>query len=115
MRVQQVAVGERVHVLIVVEHRYVQTRVVGFDAVERLQEFEPLDPHAAFLRRLARGLIGDEQLAEDACQDAVLATLRRPAPQHVSPVAWLTTITRRAALSLRRRFPARLTGACRDS
>ena len=65
------------------------------------QEF--LTEHAAFLRRLARGLLGDEQLAEDACQDAVLATLRRPAPQHVSPVAWLTAITRRAALSLRRR------------
>jgi DNA-directed RNA polymerase specialized sigma24 family protein len=63
---------------------------------------ELLTRHSEFLRALARGLLDDEQLAEDACQEAVLATLRQPPPVHVNPVAWLTTLTRRAALGMRR-------------
>ena len=36
---------------------------------------ELLTRHSGFLRALARGLLGDEQLAEDAYQEALLATL----------------------------------------
>ncbi len=61
-----------------------------------------LTRHSGFLRSLARGLLGDDQLAEDACQEALLATLREPPPEHVNPLAWLATLTRRAALRLRR-------------
>lgn len=61
-----------------------------------------LTRHSSFLRALARGLLVDDQLAEDACQEALLATLREPPPEHVNPLAWLATLTRRAALRLRR-------------
>jgi len=63
---------------------------------------EILTRHSSFLRALARGLLGDEQLAEDAAQEAALAGLRRPPPAQVNPLAWFTTLTRRAALRIRR-------------
>ncbi|HTF89055.1 MAG TPA: sigma-70 family RNA polymerase sigma factor [Planctomycetota bacterium] len=68
---------------------------------------ELLTRHSGFLRALARGLLGDEQLAEDACQEALLAALRRPPPAHVNPVAWLATLTRRASNGILRRATRR--------
>jgi len=53
-----------------------------------------------FLRRLARGLLGDEALAEDVVQEAELRALEhRPAG---NLRAWLATVTRRLALNAHR-------------
>jgi RNA polymerase sigma factor (sigma-70 family) len=55
--------------------------------------------HETFLRRLARGLVGDG--AEDAVQDAWLDALQ--APPRRDPRGYLATILRHGALRLRRR------------
>lgn len=48
--------------------------------------------HAAFLRSLARGLLGDEHLAEDAVQDAYAAAIRARGVR--DPRAWLVSVTK---------------------
>jgi RNA polymerase sigma-70 factor (ECF subfamily) len=53
--------------------------------------------HGAFLRRLARSLVVDEQRAEDVVQDAYMVVLQRPPPPHVRAKAWLAGIVRNLA------------------
>jgi RNA polymerase sigma-70 factor (ECF subfamily) len=55
----------------------------------------------SFLRRLARGLVGDAELAEDVVQEAELRALAHGS-EKADPRAWLVTVTRRIALNLRR-------------
>lgn len=56
----------------------------------------------AFLRRLARGLLGDDAAAEDVVQEAELRALERGPAQPESVRTWLATVTRRLALNVRR-------------
>ncbi len=56
--------------------------------------------HAAYLRSLARGILSDDALAEDAVQEAFIQALRRP-PGH-GLGAWLARVTRNAALNIAR-------------
>lgn len=53
-----------------------------------------------FLRRLARGLLGDADLAEDVVQEAELRALERGPGRAAG--AWLAAVTRRLALNARR-------------
>lgn len=55
-----------------------------------------------FLRRLARGLLGDEGLAEDVVQEAELRALEHVPRRGENLGAWLVTVTRRLALNARR-------------
>jgi RNA polymerase sigma factor (sigma-70 family) len=64
----------------------------------------PLDPEvllreSAWLRALARSLVGDPSLADDLVQDAWVAALERPprARAGVGPRAWLATVARNLA------------------
>ena len=50
---------------------------------------DELAQSAAFLRRLARGLVGDPHLAEDVVQDAFVAALERPPVARVALPRWL--------------------------
>ena len=50
--------------------------------------------HEQFARQVARGLLHDEHLAEDAVQDAWLAAIRRPPATDRATRAWLGTVTR---------------------
>lgn len=59
---------------------------------------EALLQHAEFLRRLARGLLLDDGLAEDALQETHLAALRKPPRARGSLRQWAATTTRRFAL-----------------
>ena len=66
----------------------------------------PLPPgelfqHAEFLKRLARGLLRDEHLAEDAVQDAFVAALERPPRAAGALRAWLVSTARHLALNRR--------------
>ncbi|MEW6743201.1 MAG: sigma-70 family RNA polymerase sigma factor [Planctomycetota bacterium] len=76
---------------------------------------EILLQHGHFLRKIARGLLRDEYLAEDALQESWLAALeQRPHP--VRWRAWLTRVTRNIAiktLRTRERANARETKAAR--
>ncbi len=53
--------------------------------------------HRDFLQGLARNLLGDEHLAEDAVSDAWVAALTHPPREHGKLRSWLATTTRRAA------------------
>ncbi|MEQ1892800.1 MAG: sigma-70 family RNA polymerase sigma factor [Planctomycetota bacterium] len=55
--------------------------------------------HAEFLQRLARGLLRDEQAAEDVAQDAFVLALERPPRSTGSLSAWLARVTRNLALN----------------
>ena len=55
-----------------------------------------------FLRRLARGLLGDDAAAEDVVQEAELRALERGPAKPESLRTWLATVTRRLALNSRR-------------
>jgi RNA polymerase sigma factor (sigma-70 family) len=59
---------------------------------------DDLSRHTRALRTLARDLLGDAALAEDAVQDAQLAALERPPARPVALGAWLRTVVRRCAL-----------------
>src|SRR5262245_48704431 len=59
---------------------------------------EELQSQRAFLKRLARGLLGDELLAEDVVQETELRALGRLRPQS-NLEGWLATVTRRLALN----------------
>ena len=61
-----------------------------------------LAAQAASLRRLARDLLGDAHLAEDAVQDAMQVAVESPPRSSSALPAWLRTVVRRCALDLRR-------------
>ena len=63
---------------------------------------EILLEHGAFLRRLARSLVVDEQRAEDVVQETYLAVLQRPPPPGVRLKAWLGGIARNLSRRTRR-------------
>ena len=63
---------------------------------------ELLLEHGAFLRRLARSLVVDEQRAEDVVQETYLAVLQRPPPPGVRLRAWLGGIARNLSRRTRR-------------
>src|SRR5262245_31738284 len=65
-------------------------------------EPEELRAHHAFLRRLARGLVGDEGRSEDVVQDAWAAWLERPREDLRSTRAWLARVVQRLALNAHR-------------
>jgi RNA polymerase sigma-70 factor (ECF subfamily) len=56
--------------------------------------------HASGLRALARGLLGDEDAAEDVLQETWIAALERPPTGE--PGGWLRSVTRHLALKRRR-------------
>ncbi len=58
--------------------------------------------HGPFLRGLARALLFDAALAEDAVQETWVAALRRGPRWGSDPRPWLATVTRNLALRLRR-------------
>ena len=55
--------------------------------------------HAEFLKRLARGLLRDEQLAEDVAQDAFVLALERPPRAGGALSVWLARVVRNLALN----------------
>src|SRR5262245_11952358 len=63
---------------------------------------DELVTHAGFLRALARGMLADEHLAEDAVQQAFLQALARPPAPRGALRAWLARVVRNAALNLAR-------------
>ena len=54
--------------------------------------------HAAFLRRLAQRLVGDEAGAEDVLQETWVVALEHPPKRRTSLRAWLASVTRNLAL-----------------
>ena len=58
--------------------------------------------HAAFARRLARALVGDEARADDVVQQAWLNALEHPPRAGRGVKAWLATVVRNTASKLRR-------------
>ena len=65
----------------------------------------PLDQlfaHRAWLRRLARGLVGDPHAADDLVQEVWMAAMRRPPQERRSLKGWLATVLRRKAIDRRR-------------
>jgi len=58
--------------------------------------------HAGSLRRLARDLLHDAHLAEDAVQDAMQVAITRPPRSGEALSAWLRTVVRSCALDLGR-------------
>lgn len=63
---------------------------------------EVLLQHQAFLRALARGLLGDEHAADDAVQTAWVAAVERPPEGLDTPRAWMARVTQNVAGKLRR-------------
>lgn len=61
---------------------------------------DDLNRHAASLRVLARDLLADEALADDAVQQACVTALTRPPAGPVSVGAWLRAIVRSCAIDL---------------
>src|SRR5262245_58132192 len=61
---------------------------------------DDLVQHAAAMRSLARDLLRDDALADDALQQARLAALRRPPAQPVAVGAWLRAVVRRCAVDV---------------
>jgi len=63
---------------------------------------ELLLSHAGFLRNVARGLLLDDQQADDVVQQVLLAAIEKP-PAHTGNLrAWLASVTRNLALMRRR-------------
>jgi RNA polymerase sigma-70 factor (ECF subfamily) len=62
-------------------------------------EGDELLAQRGFLRRLARGLLGDDGLAEDVVQEVELRALARGPRPGADLRAWLATVTRRLALN----------------
>jgi RNA polymerase sigma-70 factor (ECF subfamily) len=58
---------------------------------------ERLQAHASFARALARGLLRDENAADDVVQDAYVAALERPPERN--PRAWFAVVARRLSLN----------------
>jgi RNA polymerase sigma factor (sigma-70 family) len=61
-----------------------------------------LSAHAAYLRALARGLLGREAEADDLVQDTFVAALEHPPRGPGGLRAWLATVARNRAMGLRR-------------
>ena len=61
-----------------------------------LPEFDSIAAKDAFVRRLARALIGDPHRADDVAQTLWLTQLERPSSLPRHPRAWWTTAVRRA-------------------
>ncbi|MHC4954501.1 MAG: sigma-70 family RNA polymerase sigma factor [Planctomycetota bacterium] len=58
--------------------------------------------HAGFLRNVARGLLLDDQQADDVVQQTLIAAMEKP-PAHAGNLkAWLASVTRNLALMRRR-------------
>lgn len=64
-------------------------------------EPEALLEHRAFLRVIAKGLLRDEDAAEDVAQDALLAAMERP-PKGPNLKGWLGAVARNLARMARR-------------
>ncbi len=80
-------------------------------------ESEALLAHASWVRKLARHLVADVQLAEDLSQDACVVALERPPRAGLDPRRWLATVVRNLARQNARgdgRRRARETGAAAD-
>lgn len=60
-------------------------------------DLERLLAERDFVTRLARNLLHDEHLAEDAAQEALLAAMRRPPTSALATRAWLSAVTRNFA------------------
>lgn len=68
---------------------------------------EPITPdillhHGAFVRRLARSLLGDEHLAEDLAQETWMRFLERPPAQAGSVRTWLQRVAHNLAVNTAR-------------
>jgi RNA polymerase sigma-70 factor (ECF subfamily) len=63
---------------------------------------DDLAVHAPFLRRLASRLLASPDLAEDAVQETLLVSLRRPPPEGAGARAWLAGVLKNVARNLRR-------------
>lgn len=63
---------------------------------------DDLFQHADALHRLARDLVADPALADDAVQQAYLTALRRPPRQRVADGGWLRAVVRSCSLDLLR-------------
>lgn len=77
-----------------------------------------LTAQANSLRRLARDLLADAHLAEDAVQDAMQAAIERPPAARSALPAWLRTVVTHRAFDLRRgerRRRAREAAAAREA
>ncbi len=61
-----------------------------------------LAAHADFLRRLAASLMRSPDLAEDAVQETLLLSLRRPPAAGAAPRGWLVGLLRNVVRNLRR-------------
>ena len=61
-----------------------------------------LSEHAAYLRALARGLLGRGAEADDLVQDTFVAALEHPPRGAGGLRAWLATVARHRAIGLRR-------------
>jgi RNA polymerase sigma-70 factor (ECF subfamily) len=64
--------------------------------------FDSVLENAAFARRLARALVGDDARADDVVQQAWVAALEHPPRAGRGIRAWLATVVRNAAAKLRR-------------
>ena len=74
------------------------------DAAHREPELEALLHESAWVRGLARGLLGEGAAADDLAQDVLVAALdRRPGLEGVRLRGWLRTVARRLALRSRER------------
>jgi RNA polymerase sigma factor (sigma-70 family) len=74
------------------------------DASRREPELEALLRESAWVRRLARGLVGEGAAADDLAQDVLVAALdRRPGLEGSRLRGWLHTVARRLALRTRER------------
>lgn len=63
---------------------------------------DDLHEHADAMRRLARDLLADASLAEDAVQQACVTALTRPPTARIAVAAWLRAVVRSCALDLLR-------------
>jgi RNA polymerase sigma-70 factor (ECF subfamily) len=63
---------------------------------------DDLFAHSDALRRLARDLVADEALADDAVQQAYVVALTRPPRERSSLAGWLRTVVRSCSLDLLR-------------
>ncbi|MFI5403688.1 MAG: RNA polymerase sigma factor, partial [Planctomycetota bacterium] len=66
-----------------------------------MPEPEALLEHRAFLRAIAKGLLRDEDAAEDVAQETLLAAMERP-PQGRNVRGWLGAVARNLSLMARR-------------
>src|SRR5262245_11182910 len=63
---------------------------------------DDLAANVRFLRRVAERLLASPDVADDAVQETMLVSLRRPAPPATAVRAWLTGVLANVARNLRR-------------